>query len=63
MYLGKRYEASDSQKGVKIQILQKYQKHMDLIIQKLKKNNEIEKTLKKVLKSNKPEFINVYLKS
>ena len=61
MYLGKRYEASDSQKGVKIPNFAKISKAYGFNYSEIKKNNEIEKTLKKVLKSNKPEFINVYL--
>ena len=61
LYLGKRYEASDSQKGVKIPNFAKISKAYGFNYSEIKKNNEIEKTLKKVLKSNKPEFINVYL--
>ena len=41
--------------------MQKISKAYGFNYSEIKKNNEIEKTLKKVLKSNKPEFINVYL--
>ncbi len=61
LYLGKRYEASDGQKGVKIPNFAKISKAYGFNYSEIIKNNEIEKTLKKVLKSNKPEFINVYL--
>ena len=62
LYLEKRYEAVDARKGVTNPNFSKIAKGYGIRYSEIKKNNEINKTLQKVLKSNKPEFVNVFVK-
>ena len=60
LYLNKRYEASG--KGVTNPNFKKISKAFGIRYSKINTNNQIEKTLNKVLKTNKPEFIEIILK-
>ena len=62
LYLEKRYEAVDARKGVTNPNFSKIAKGYGIRYSEIKKNNEIDKILQKVLKSNKPEFVNVFVK-
>ena len=62
LYLNKRHEAVDSIKGVTNPSFSKIAKAYGINYSEIKKNSEIDKILKKVLKSNKPEFINIFIK-
>ena len=62
LYLNKRYEAVDSKKGVTNPNFSKIAKAYGINYSEIKKNSEIDKILKKTLKSNKPEFINIFIK-
>jgi len=59
LYLEKRYEASG--KGVSNPDFKKICKGYGVHYLEIKKNNDIEKIIKKALSSNKPEFINVFV--
>ena len=61
LYLGKRYEASG--KGVSNPDFKKICKGFGVNYHEVKKNKDIEKVIKKVLKSNKPEFTNIFIDS
>jgi len=61
LYLNKRYEASG--KGVTNPNFKKISKAFGISYSKINTNNQIEKTLNRVLKTNKPEFIEIILKS
>ena len=62
LYLNKRYEAVDPKKGVTNPNFSKIAKAYGINYSEIKKNSEIDKILKKTLKSNKPEFINIFIK-
>ena len=62
LYLNKRYEAVDPKKGVTNPNFSKIAKAYGINYSEIKKNSEIDKILKKTLKSSKPEFINIYVK-
>jgi acetolactate synthase-1/2/3 large subunit len=62
LYLDKRYEAVDSKKGVSNPNFSKIVKAYGINYSEIKKNSEIDKILKKTLKSSKPEFINIFVK-
>ncbi len=61
LYLSKRYEASDSNKGVSNPDFEKLCRGYKINYSSIKRNNDIEKIIKKVLSSNKPEFIDVFV--
>ena len=62
LYLNKRYEAVDPKKGVTNPSFSKIAKAYGINYSEIKKNSEIDKILKKTLKSSKPEFINIFIK-
>lgn len=62
LYLNKRYEAVDPKKGVTNPNFSKIAKAYGINYSEIKKNSEIDKILKKTLKSSKPEFINILVK-
>ena len=62
LYLNKRYEAVDPKKGVTNPSFSKIAKAYGINYSEIKKNSEIDKILKKTLKSNRPEFINIFIK-
>ena len=59
LYLDKRYEASG--KGVSNPDFQKVCKGFGVNYSEIKKNNDIEKIIKKALNSKKAEFINIFI--
>jgi acetolactate synthase-1/2/3 large subunit len=59
LYLEKRYEASG--KGVSNPDFKKICKGFGVRYSEIKKNKDIEKTVKKALSSSKPEFVNVFI--
>lgn len=61
LYLDKRYEASGKNKGVSNPNFEKICKGYQVNYTSIKKNSEIKKIIKKVLLSNKPEFIDVFV--
>lgn len=61
LYLDKRYEASGKNKGVSNPNFEKICKGYQVNYTSIKKNSEIKKVIKKVLLSNKPEFIDVFV--
>jgi acetolactate synthase-1/2/3 large subunit len=61
LYLNKRYEASISNKGVTNPDFKKISNAYGINYTEIKNNKEIDKVLKKVLISKKPEFINVII--
>ena len=61
LYLNKRYEASISSKGVTNPNFKKISNAYGINYSEIKNNKEIDKVLNKVLKSKKPEFINVII--
>jgi acetolactate synthase-1/2/3 large subunit len=61
LYLNKRYEASISSKGVTNPNFKKISNAYGINYCEIKNNKEIDKVLNKVLKSKKPEFINVII--
>ena len=62
LYLGKKYEASGTSKGVTIPDFSKISKGFGINYSEIKTNNEIKKILKKTLNSNKAEIINIFIK-
>ena len=62
LYLNKRYEATNSKKGVTNPDFKKVSKAYDINYTLIKNNEDIKNKMKKVLFSNKPEFIEVILK-
>ena len=63
LYLNKRYEATIPSSGVTNPNFKKISKAFGISYSKINTNNQIEKTLNRVLKTNKPEFIEIILKS
>ena len=61
LYLNKRYEASISSKGVTNPSFNKISNAYGINYTEIKNNKEIDKVLKKVLNSKKPEFVNVII--
>ena len=61
LYLNKRYEASISSKGVTNPNFKKISNAYEINYSEIRNNKEIDKILNKVLKSKKPEFINVII--
>jgi acetolactate synthase-1/2/3 large subunit len=61
LYLNKRYEATIPSKGVTNPDFKKISNAYNINYNEIKSNNEIDKILKKVLISKKPEFINVII--
>ena len=61
LYLKKRYEAVDAKKGVTNPNFSKIAKAYGIRYSEIKKNDQIDKVLQKVLKSNKAEFVNVFV--
>ena len=61
LYLNKRYEASGKNKGVTNPNFQKICRGYQINYTSIKKNGDIKKVIKKVLSSNKPEFVNVFV--
>ncbi len=61
LYLNKRYEAAISTKGVTNPSFKKISHAYGINYNEIKKNKDINKTLKKVLESNKPEIINIII--
>ena len=62
LYLQERYEAVDSKKGVTNPNFSKISKAYGVNYSEIKKNSDIDKILKKTIKSKKAEFINVFTK-
>jgi len=62
LYLNKRYEATNSKKGVTNPDFKKVSKAYGINYTLIKNNKDIKNKMKKVLFSNKPEFIEVILK-
>jgi acetolactate synthase-1/2/3 large subunit len=63
LYLGRRYEATIPSKGVTNPDFKKISNAYGINYTEIKNNKEIDKALKKVLISKKPEFINVIINS
>ena len=63
LYLGGRYEATIPSKGVTNPDFKKISSAYGINYTEIKSNKEIDKVLKKVLRSKKPEFINVIIDS
>jgi len=63
LYLNKRYEATIPSKGVTNPDFKKISNAYNINYNEIKFNSEIDKILKKVLISKKPEFINVIIDS
>ena len=61
LYLNKRYEASISSKGVTNPNFNKISNAYGINYIEIKNNKEIDKVLKKVLNSKKPQFVNVII--
>jgi acetolactate synthase-1/2/3 large subunit len=62
LYLSKRYEAVDSYKGVTNPDFSKILKAYGVKYSEIKSNYEIDKILSKTIKSDKAEFINIFVK-
>ena len=62
LYLNQRYEAVDPKKGVTNPNFSKIAKAYGINYSEIKKNYEIDKILKKTIKSKKPEIINIFVK-
>ena len=62
LYLGKRYEAVDSYNGVTNPNFSKIVRAYGVKYSEIKNNSNIDKVLKKTLKSNSAEFINIFVK-
>ena len=62
LYLQERHEAVDSKKGVTNPNFSKVSKAYGVNYSEIKKNSDIDKILKKTIKSKKAEFINVFTK-
>ena len=62
LYLQERHEAVDSKKGVTNPNFSKVAKAYGINYSEIKKNSDINKTLKKTIRSKKAEFINVFIK-
>ena len=62
LYLNKRYEATNSKKGVTNPDFKKVSKAYGINYTLIKNNKDIKNKMKKILFSNKPEFIEVLLK-
>ena len=62
LYLNKRYEAVDSYKGVTNPNFSKILKAYGVKYSEIKNNSEIDKILSKTIKSDKAEFINIFVK-
>jgi acetolactate synthase-1/2/3 large subunit len=61
LYLNKRYEASISSKGVTNPDFKKISNAYGINYSEIKNNDQIDKVLNRILKSKKPEFINVII--
>ena len=61
LYLNKRYEASISSKGVTNPSFKKISSAYGINYSEIKNNKEIDNVLNKILKSKKPEFVNVII--
>ena len=61
LYLNKRYEAVDSQKGVTNPNFLKIAKAYGIKYSEIKNNSNIDKVLSKAIKSKNAEFINVFI--
>ncbi len=62
LYLNKRYEASVSSKGVTNPNFKKVANGYGINYSEIKKHDDIDKKVKKILNSKKPEFVNIYIK-
>ena len=62
LYLQERHEAVDSKKGVTNPNFSKVAKAYGINYSEIKKNSDINKILKKTIRSKKAEFINVFIK-
>ena len=62
LYLNKRYEAVDSKKGVTNPNFLKIAKAYGVNYSEIKNNSNIDKVLRKAIKSKNAEFINVFVK-
>ena len=63
LYLNKRFEATTSSSGVTNPNFKKVSEAYGINYNLIKDNNKIKQVLKKAIRSNKPEFIEVLLKS
>ena len=62
LYLNRRYEASVSSKGVTNPNFKKIAYAYGINYTEIKKNNDIDTKIKKILNSRKPEFVNILIK-
>ena len=62
LYLQKRHEAVDSKKGVTNPNFSKVAKAYGINYSEIKKNSNVDKILKKTIRSKKAEFINVFIR-
>ena len=62
LYLGKRYEATGPNSGVTNPDFSKISEAYGVRYSEIKNNSEIDKILSKTIKSNKAEFINIFVK-
>ena len=62
LYLNKRYEASVSSKGVTNPNFKKVAYAYGINYSEIKKHDDIDKKIKKILNSKKPEFVNILIK-
>jgi len=62
LYLEKRYEAVDTKKGVTNPNFSKIAKAYGINYSEIKNNSNVDKILRKTIKSKKAEFINVFIK-
>jgi acetolactate synthase-1/2/3 large subunit len=63
LYLGRRYEATIPSKGVTNPDFKKISNAYGINYSKIKNNKEIDRVLTQVLRSKRPEFINVIINS
>lgn len=61
LYLNKRYEATDANKGVTNPNFEEICRAYKINYSSIRKNNDIKNVILKALSSNKPEFINVFV--
>ena len=62
LYLEKRYEAVDTKKGVTNPNFSKIAKAYGINYSEIKNNSNVDKILRKTIKSKKAEFLNVFIK-
>jgi acetolactate synthase I/II/III large subunit len=63
LYLSKRYEASTFEKGVTNPDYKKISDAFNINYTEIKNHNNLRSKIKKILKSNKAEFVNIFVKT